>query len=203
MSISTNRPHGQAPLLVGLAFLGLVSLLAACGPEEASDEARRASTDVVGGTDSMTIARVLRTDRRFSTLVQALDSTGLDSVLSTEGPYTLLAPPDTAFAALPRGTVPVLLAERQDRLRTILAHHVVEGRVPLRAETDTSVLSTLGNDTLRVQGGDSARVVGAARIPDGNVETANGLIHVVDAVLRPPAPDDESEQGGVTGAGGP
>jgi uncharacterized surface protein with fasciclin (FAS1) repeats len=125
--------------------------------------------------------------------VQALDSTGLDSVLSTAGPYTLLAPPDTAFDALPQGTVPVLLTERQDRLRAILAHHVVDGRVPLRTGTDTLVVTTLGGDTLRVQGGDSARVVGAARILDGDVEAANGLIHVIDAVLRPPPPDDENQ----------
>jgi uncharacterized surface protein with fasciclin (FAS1) repeats len=193
MSISIDRLHGQTQYLMGLAVFVSVFLLAACGPEEASDETRRASTDVLGGADSMTIGRVLRTDRRFSTLVQALDSTGLDSVLSTAGPYTLLAPPDTAFDALPQGTVPVLLTERQDRLRAILAHHVVDGRVPLRTGTDTLVVTTLGGDTLRVQGGDSARVVGAARILDGDVEAANGLIHVIDAVLRPPPPDDENQ----------
>lgn len=202
MNISTHRLHGQTPYLVGLAVLVFASLLAACGTEEASDETRPASADVVEGADSMTIDRVLRTDRRFSTLVQALDSTGLDSVLSTAGPYTLLAPPDTAFDALPRGTVPALFTERPDRLRTILAHHVVDDRVPLRAGPDTVVVTTIGGDTLRVQRGDSARVVGAARILDGDVEAANGLIHVIDAVLRPP-PDDETQQGDGPAARGP
>jgi uncharacterized surface protein with fasciclin (FAS1) repeats len=202
MSISIDRLQGQTQYLMGLAVFVLASLLAACGPEEAPDAARRASADGVQGADSMTIGRVLRTDRRFSTLVQALDSTGLDSVLSTAGPYTLLAPPDTAFDALPRGTVPALLTERPDRLRTILAHHVVDGRVPLRTGPDTVAVTTLGGDTLRVQRGDSARVVGAARIVDGDVEAANGLIHVIDAVLRPPPPDD-SQQGGGPDAGGP
>ena len=202
MSISIHRLYGQMPPLGGLAVLVFASLLAACGTEEGPDETRPASADVVEGGDSMTIDCVLRTDRRFSTLVRSLDSTGLDSVLSTAGPYTLLAPPDTAFDALPRGTVPALLTERPDRLRTILAHHVVDGRVPLRTGPDTGVVTTLGGDTLRVQRGDSARVAGAARILDGDVEAANGLIHVIDAVLRPP-PDDGTQQGGSPDARGP
>ncbi|MFB6249682.1 MAG: fasciclin domain-containing protein [Salinibacter sp.] len=202
MRIPTARLRGQMPLLAALPFIVFASLLAGCGSGEAPDEATRSPVELAGVPDSMTTDRVLRTDRRFSTLVRALDSTGLDSVLATEGPYTLFAPPDTAFAALPRGTVPALLAKRQDRLRTILAHHVVEGRVPLRALADTSVLTTLGGDTVRVQGGDSIRV-GTARVLDGDVETANGLIHVIDAVLRPPSSNGGDQTGTATDADGP
>jgi uncharacterized surface protein with fasciclin (FAS1) repeats len=201
MILSADRLLGETHVLGVLALAVFAALLAACGSEEAPDADRRAPTDLAEIPDSMTIDRVLRTDSRFSTLVQALDSTGLDSVLSADGPYTLFAPPDTAFAALPRGTVPVLLTERPDRLRTILSHHVVEGRAPLRAEASPSPLTTLGGDTLRIRRTDSTRLVGAARILDGDVEAANGLIHVVDAVLRPPA--DGAQSGPVTNAEGP
>lgn len=203
MSMPTHRLRRQTGLSLGLAFVVLAALLAGCGSGEAPDDASQPPVERTGIPDSMTIDRVLRTDRRFSTLVRALDSTGLDSVLSSEGPYTLFAPPDTAFAALPRGTVPILLTERPDRLRTILARHVVEERVPLRAGGDPSILTTLGGDTLRVRWGDSVRVAGTARVVDGDVEAANGLIHVIDAVLRPPAPDDAGRAGAVTNAGGP
>jgi uncharacterized surface protein with fasciclin (FAS1) repeats len=201
MSIPFLRPRRQTSFVVVCTVFAFAFVLAGCGSEESPEEADRSPVGLGSVPDSMTIDRVLRTDRRFSTLVRALDSTGLDSVLATEGPYTLFAPPDTAFAALPRGTVPALLAERRERLRTILAHHVVVGRVPLRTGAAPSLLPTLGGDTLRVRWGDTARVAGAARIVDGDVEAANGLIHVVDAVLPPPALP--SPTGGVTNAGGP
>ena len=201
MSTPFPRPREQTPLVVVCTVLAFMFVLAGCGSGESPEEAARSPVELGGVPDSMTIDRVLRTDRRFSTLVRVMDSTGLDSVLATEGPYTLFAPPDTAFAALPQGTVPVLLAERRARLRAILAHHVVEGRVPLRTGADSSRLPTLGGDTLRVRWGDSVRVAGTARIVDGDVEAANGLIHVIDAVLRPPPPDDQT--GGVTSPEGP
>lgn len=139
--------------------------------------------------DSMTIDRVLRTDDRFSTLVAALDSTNLDSTLSEEGPYTLFAPPDSAFARLPDGTMEVLLTDRPDRLRAILAHHVVEGRVEAGRLADRTVLRTLGGDSLQVRR-DSALTVGPATVVDADVAVANGLIHVLDRVLPPPSLDE-------------
>lgn len=144
------------------------------------------SASLAGIPDSMTIDRVLRTDDRFSTLVAALDSTGLDSTLASDGPYTLLAPPDTAFAALPEGTMDVLLAERPDRLRTILAHHVVEGRVEAATLADAAPLVTLSGDSLRVRR-DSVLTIGPAEVVDDDVAVANGLIHVLDRVLPPPS----------------
>jgi uncharacterized surface protein with fasciclin (FAS1) repeats len=134
----------------------------------------------------MTVDRVLRTDARFSTLAAGLDSTGLDSTLASDGPYTLFAPPNSAFEALPEGTLPVLLTDRLDRLRTILAHHVVASRVSLSTIVDTTTLMTLTGDSLRISPSDSTLTVGNARVLENDIETANGLIHVIDAVLRPP-----------------
>jgi uncharacterized surface protein with fasciclin (FAS1) repeats len=138
----------------------------------------------------MTVNRVLRTDDRFATLVSGLDSTGLDSILAGPGPYTLFAPPDSAFSALPAGTVPLLMTEEVSRLRAILAHHVVNGRVRLAALSDSAVVPTLNGDSLRFSAGDSSRTVEGATVVDGDVEVANGLIHVVDRVLRPPSTDE-------------
>lgn len=165
----------------------LVGVVMGCSEQEApTDTGDRAPLAAI--PDSMTIDRVLRTDERFSALVAALDSTGLDSTLASEGPYTLLAPPDTAFAALPEGTMEVLLTERPDRLRTILAHHVVEGRVGAADLPDASSLVTLSGDSLRVRR-DSVLTVGPATVVDDDVAVANGLIHVLDRVLPPPPAD--------------
>lgn len=173
-----------AVLLVGSVLLGG---LAGCAEEEAVPPQAPDTAAVQSRVDSMSVYAVLRTDRRFSTLVTGLDSTGLDTTLAREGPYTLFAPPDTAFAALPNGTMPLLLSEKRARLRTVLSHHVVNTRVTRAALTDSTVLPTLSGDSLQVQVTDSTTTVGSAVVVDRDVTTDNGLIHVIDRVLRPPS----------------
>ena len=163
-------------------------LITGCGEQEPAEAPGDVPT-LARTADSMTVDRVLRTDERFSTLVTALDSTGLDSILASDGPYTLFAPPNTAFTQLPDGTMDVLLTDRTDRLRTILAHHVVDGRVAVVDLADTMALPTLSGDSLRVRR-DSALTVGTATVVDQDVPVANGLIHVLNRVLRPPADDN-------------
>ncbi len=171
-----------------IAVLALaVALVAGCGGEE-SAEAPNDGLALPNTPDTMTIHRVLQTDDRFSTLVAALDSTGLDSTLASDGPYTLFAPPNSAFDRLPEGTMAVLLTERVGRLRAILAQHVVEGHVRAADLGDASVLTTLRGDTLRVRR-DSALTVGPATIVGGDVPVTNGRIHVLDRVLPPPSED--------------
>jgi len=139
----------------------------------------------------MTLPRMLTTDDRFSTLRAALDSTGLDSVLATDGPFTLFAPPNDAFAAAPTGPGEDGLAENQDRLRALLGRHVVEGRVAVNERSRARSVVTMSGDTLSlrpVPNGDTVRVDGTL-ILDGNIEAGNGFLHVVDAVLRAPTSD--------------
>ena len=181
----------SGPLLTLLAMLLLAAMMAGgCGQDPPTTSPAQDTGAVTPQRDSMTVDRVLRTDNRFATLVAGLDSTGLDSILAGSGPYTLFAPPDSAFSALPAGTVPLLMTEEVSRLRAILAHHVVDGRVRVTALSDSAVLPTLNGDSLRVYAADSSRAVQGATVVDGDVEVANGLIHVIDRVLRPPSGEE-------------
>ena len=143
----------------------------------------------------MTIPRMLATDDRFSTLRAALDSTGLDSVLATDGPFTLFAPPNEAFAALPPGTIESLLADDPERLRALLARHVVQRRVSVSDQAPPQSVVTMGGDTLSLRPTRRDSAIGRAALLARNIEAANGLLHVVDAVLLPPDPERPSGDG--------
>lgn len=127
-------------------------------------------------------------DGRFTTLVAAVQAAGLAETLKGEGPYTVFAPTDDAFAALPAGTLDsLLLPENKQQLTDILLYHVVSGNVMASDVVGlTSAPTVLGKDiTVKVQDGkvflnDNVQVI----ITD--IETANGVIHVLDAVLLPP-----------------
>ena len=135
-----------------------------------------------------TIVDIAVADGRFTTLVAALGAAGLVETLSGEGPFTVFAPTDDAFAALPAGTVDsLLLPENKQKLTDILLYHVVSGKV-MAADvvTLTSAPTVLGKDvTITVKDGkvflnDTVQVI----ITD--IEASNGVIHVIDAVLLPP-----------------
>lgn len=120
----------------------------------------------------------------------ALASAGLDGIVNgTEGPeqVTLFAPTDDAWEALPDTTRTAILNDRE-RLRQLLLHHMVEGRVVARELTDGTTLTTLAGDRITVSGGGlSARVDGAALLL-ADLDAANGVLHVVDGVLTPSTP---------------
>ncbi len=138
--------------------------------------------------ESMDIVDTAVADGRFTTLVAAVQAAELVDTLKGEGPFTVFAPTDEAFAALPAGTLDsLLLPENQQQLTDILLYHVVPGRVMASDVTGLSSASTvLGQDvTVTVQDGnvflnDNVQII----ITD--IETSNGVIHVLDAVLLPP-----------------
>jgi uncharacterized surface protein with fasciclin (FAS1) repeats len=123
----------------------------------------------------------------FTTLVQLVEAAGLVETLKSEGPFTVFAPTDEAFAELPEGTLQDLLApENREQLVTILTYHVVPSEVPSSAAVGEMVeLETVEGSMLSVDGtGDSVMVDGATVVqPD--VMADNGIIHVIDAVLIP------------------
>jgi uncharacterized surface protein with fasciclin (FAS1) repeats len=122
----------------------------------------------------------------FKTLATALQAAGLVETLKGPGPYTVFAPTDAAFAALPAGTVESLLKpENRDQLVSILTYHVVPGRVTANevATMDTAASVQGGNLRIRVDGGSVA--INDARVIAADVMAGNGVIHVIDKVLMP------------------
>lgn len=169
------------------AFWGTLAMLLglfACESENPSHRSRTPTEHTVA--DSMTVVRVLQTDDRFSTLRAVLDSIGLDSTLAREGPYTLFAPPNSAFEALPAGTMEEWWADEPDRLRSLVRQHIAPGRVSRDSLSSISALTMQSGDTLAVQQSGGTLHLGPVRIVDGDVGASNGLLHVVDRVLQPP-----------------
>lgn len=124
----------------------------------------------------------------FTTLVAAVQAAGLEETLRGEGPFTVFAPTDEAFAALPEGTVEdLLLPENIDTLTAILTYHVVPGAVMaedvLGAET---AVETVQGDTVTVDGEGDLVMVNEATVVTADIEASNGVIHVIDSVLMPP-----------------
>ena len=120
----------------------------------------------------------------------AIQTAGLEETLSTEGPYTVFAPTDEAFAALPEGTVEKLVKpENQDALSQVLAYHVVAGEVA-SGEIEPGAVSTVeGSDVELAVDPAGMTVNGEATVVQPDVIADNGVIHVVDTVLLPPTFD--------------
>lgn len=122
----------------------------------------------------------------FTTLVAAVQAAGLVETLKGDGPFTVFAPTDAAFAALPAGTVEDLLKpENKDKLVSILTYHVVPGKVMSTDLTEGMTAATVqgANVTITLEGG--AKVNGAP-ISTADIEATNGVIHVIDQVILPP-----------------
>ncbi|MEO1039711.1 MAG: fasciclin domain-containing protein [Pseudomonadota bacterium] len=124
----------------------------------------------------------------FNTLVAAVQAADLVDALKSEGPFTVFAPTDAAFAALPDGTLDTLLQpENKGMLAGILTYHVVSGAV-VAAETPAGeyALETLNGDTVDVVvDSHGAVTVDGANVITADIQTSNGVIHVIDAVITP------------------
>ena len=124
----------------------------------------------------------------FTTLVAAVQAAGLEEALRGEGPFTVFAPTDAAFAALPAGTVESLLAEPEGALKDILLYHVLSGKVMAADVTDGLEAETLlGKMVSFALHSDGVVTINGARIITTDIRTSNGVIHVIDAVILPPA----------------
>ncbi|HEX6146145.1 MAG TPA: fasciclin domain-containing protein [Acidimicrobiia bacterium] len=135
--------------------------------------------------EEMSIVATAEAAGDFTTLLAAVEAAGLVETLEGEGPYTVFAPTDDAFAALPEGTVEGLL-EDPEALGAILLYHVVPGEVTSdQVVTLESATTAQGSDlAIRVEG-DSV-FVNDAQVIVTDIQASNGVIHVIDAVLLPP-----------------
>lgn len=128
----------------------------------------------------------------FRSLVTALVATGLDGTLRADGPFTVLAPSDKAFEKLPSGTLTKLLApEGREALARILKNHVVVGRVTAAQALERGSLTTLAGTSVPVGHASHRVTIGGARVTAKDLACRNGVIHVIDTVLLPPAAGEE------------
>lgn len=121
----------------------------------------------------------------FGTLVAAVEAAGLVDTLKGDGPFTVFAPTDEAFSALPEGTVEsLLLPENKDQLVAILTYHVVPGKVMSTDLSDDMAAATVQGSEVMIDL-DNGVMVDGATVVAADIETSNGVIHVIDQVILP------------------
>ncbi|MEO7426379.1 MAG: fasciclin domain-containing protein [Fibrobacteria bacterium] len=152
---------------------------AACGDDD-DNPAAPAET-------AKTITEIVVADARFDTLEAAVKAAGLAGTLSGTGPFTVFAPTDDAFAALPMGTLQTLLADPSGALKDILLYHVVAGNVKAAQVVTLSKAITVGGKdvTIEVRGG-KVYLNGTVEVLITDIAASNGTVHVVGGVLLPP-----------------
>lgn len=131
-----------------------------------------------------TIVDIAVSDDNFSTLVTAVQAAGLVDTLSSEGPFTVLAPTNEAFAKLPEATLQEVLADKE-QLTAILTYHVVPGKVMAEDVVNLSSAKTVQGGDLKVMVDGANVMVDNAKVLKTDIEADNGVIHVIDTVLIP------------------
>lgn len=120
---------------------------------------------------------------QFNTLVTAVKAAGLVDTLKGKGPFTVFAPTDEAFAKLPAGTVDALLKDKA-KLAQILTYHVVPGKV-MAKDVKSGMVKTVEGSALSVKAEGGGVMVDNAKVVKADIETTNGVIHVIDTVVLP------------------
>jgi len=178
------------------SLLVLVFVISACAPaapaatampevveEEVIEEVMEEEMEE---PEALSIVDIAVADGRFTTLVTAVVEAGLAETLSGEGSFTVFAPTDDAFAALPEGTIEALLADIP-ALTDILLYHVVDGKVMAADVVGLSEAPTLQGSAIAISLDMDKVMANEAQIIITDIEASNGVIHVIDAVLLPPA----------------
>ena len=120
----------------------------------------------------------------FSTLVTAVQAAGLVETLKGDGPFTVFAPTDDAFAAIPEAELEALLADKE-KLTAVLTYHVVPGKVMAADVVKLDSATTVQGSDVDIEVSDGGVSVDAANVVTTDIETSNGVIHVIDAVITP------------------
>ena len=213
-------------LLAGVLTAGSLFAVAACAPSE-DPTATEPTTDAPTATEGYeedtattptapdaaesgaaavgegdTIIDVAASDQSFSTLAQAVEAAGLTETLSQPGPYTLFAPTNEAFEALPEGTVEQLLQpENRDLLTQVLTYHVVPTEVTSDQITAGDVTTVEGSPlTIQVDEAANQVMVNNAMVVQPDIQASNGVIHAIDQIVVPPQLQAQlSDQPAATG----
>ncbi len=164
--MKTLRQIGALGLMLGVALAGVASADShgvAAGKQDIVD------TAIAAGS--------------FDTLVTALTEAQLVETLKGEGPFTVFAPNDAAFAKIPQDQLAALLADKP-KLTAVLTYHVVPGKLMAADVAGMSSAKTVEGQSLTIDTSDGVRVDGA-RVVKADIETSNGVIHVIDTVVMP------------------
>jgi uncharacterized surface protein with fasciclin (FAS1) repeats len=190
MNMSEMVMTGRVRVLAALGAVAVAMVLGGCS---AGDETLTLPTTANGDGDGepepmQTIAEIVAQDTAFSTLELALDTAELVDDLDGQGPFTVFAPTNQAFEALPEGTLDTLLANVQSRLTPILLYHVVGEELMAVELTGRDSVSTLEGSAIQlaVVNGDLV-LNGTVMVVTADIEAENGVVHVIDAVLIPPS----------------
>ncbi len=186
---------------IATTVLAASLLVAACGSDSntSADTAAPTTEAMAPTTDAMTpdteamtgdIVAIASGNPDFSTLVAAVSAAGLVETLQGPGPFTVFAPTNDAFAALPAGLVDkLLLPENKDVLTKILTYHVVSGAVMAADVTAGDVPSVEGSPIAVTIDAGKVMLNGSATVVATDIVASNGVIHVIDAVIVPPDVD--------------
>jgi uncharacterized surface protein with fasciclin (FAS1) repeats len=201
-----QRKHRRPAVLVAVIATAALAL-GACSGDDDDDDA--AATDTTAATEAtmadapdtttaaeeteegQTIVDIAAGNDDFSTLVSAVQAAGLAETLSGEGPFTVFAPTNEAFAKLPAGTVDnLLLPENKDQLTAVLTYHVVPAAV-MAADVTAGEVTTVNGAPFTVATDGGVTITdgqgNVANVVQTDIEGSNGVIHVIDTVLLPPA----------------
>ena len=120
----------------------------------------------------------------FKTLAKALTEAGLVDTLKGKGPFTVFAPTDEAFAKLPKGTVEALLKDKK-KLTAVLTYHVVAGKVMAADAAKLTNAKTVNGQSIKISARKGGVMINNAKVIKADIETSNGVIHVIDTVILP------------------
>ena len=179
-------------------FIVMSLLLAACGAQATAqptqvpatpmptEEPMEETTEEPAAAADPSIVDIAASDENFSTLVTALEAAGLVEALQGEGPFTVFAPTNEAFAALPEGALDGLVADTE-ALSSVLLYHVVNGAVKAAevVSLDGQEVETLSGEAVKVMLDGESVMINEAKVIVTDIEASNGVIHVIDAVLLP------------------
>ena len=179
--------------------LAATALLVACGSDdddtattEAPATSEAPSTEAPMGSEAPAaedIVAIASANEDFSTLVAAVSAAGLVETLQGEGPFTVFAPTNAAFDALPAGLVDkLLMPENKDVLVKILTYHVVSGAI-MAADVTAGDVASVEGGMIAVTTNDGDVQVNGASVVSADIVASNGVIHVIDAVILPPDVD--------------
>lgn len=173
--------------LLTLAFVAFtaISLVSCTAPKEQAEETAD-TTKVTEEVASNTVVDIAVGSKDHTTLVTAVTTAGLVETLSGTGPFTVFAPTNAAFAALPAGTVEDLLKpENKEKLTAILTYHVVAGNVLSSQLTDGQKVATLNGQELTVAIKNGVVTINGIKVIAADLAGTNGVVHVVEGVILP------------------